>query len=70
VLSILLALPTLGIIFGIMSKNRSKAAGFDGMLGQVSLIIGSILTALAVLGVILFIALVVMAASTSGTTTP
>lgn len=63
----LLVMAPLGIILGIMSKNRSKAAGYDGSLGQVSLIIGAVLTVLGVLVLVGFIALAVMAGDTSGT---
>lgn len=64
-----LILPPIGIVLGIMSKNRSKAAGHDGTLGQVSFIIGTILTVLIVLMVALVVVMMMVAAGTPSTDT-
>lgn len=55
-----------GIILGAMSRNKSKAAGMSTTLGTISLVWGIVVTALTILAVILFMVLVVFAASNEG----
>ena len=63
--------PLLGIVFGVMSRNKSKAVGMPSGLGTTGMVINIVVTALSVVLAILFIVLVVMAgASESSKSTP
>lgn len=54
-----------GIILGVMSRNKSKEAGFPTTLGTVSMIWGIVGTVLGFLAVVFFVLMFVLAA-TSG----
>ena len=52
-----------GIILGVMSRNKSRAAGMSTTLGTVSMVWGIVATALAVVGFIFFFFVVILAAA-------
>ena len=54
-----------GIIFGIMSRNKSRAGGFSPTLGTVSLIWGVVNTALAALVILAYIGFFILIVTTS-----
>lgn len=54
-----------GIILGVMSRNRSREAGFPTTLGTVSMIWGIVGTVLGFLALAFFILMLVLAASSA-----
>ena len=56
-----------GIILGVMSRNKSRAAGMSTTLGTVSMVWGIVATALAVVGFIFFMIMMVAAAANANT---
>jgi hypothetical protein len=59
-----------GIILGVMSRNKSKSVNMSTTLGTVSLVWGIIATAFAILGIILFTIIIVIAIASEPSTTP
>ena len=59
-----------GIILGVMSRNKSKSVNMSTALGTVSLVWGIIATAFAILGIILFTIIIVIAIASEPSTTP
>lgn len=53
-----------GIIFGVLARNKSRAAGFSPTLGTVSLIWGIVNTALGTLLILFYIGLFIFMATT------
>ena len=52
-----------GLILGVLSRNKSKAAGYSTTLGTVSMVWGIIATALGFLAAVFFFIMLVVAAS-------
>lgn len=54
-----------GIILGVMSRNKSRAANMSTTLGTVSLVWGIIATVIGFIGFILFLFLVIISSASS-----
>ena len=54
-----------GIILGVMSRNRSKEAGFPTTLGTVSMVWGIVGTVLGFLAILFFVIMFIAAAASS-----
>ena len=50
--------PVIGLILSIVAKKQSKEAGFPNQLAKIGVIIGAILTALYVIGIIIYVAVI------------
>ena len=59
-----------GIILGVMSRNRSKAANMSTALGTISLVWGIVTTAITIIIAALFITAIIIGASSGGMTPP
>jgi hypothetical protein len=49
----------IGIVLGVISRNKSRAAGFDGVTGKIGLILGIVFTILTTAALAAFTALLV-----------
>jgi hypothetical protein len=59
----ILAAPV-GLIISVVANNQSKAAGFPNQLAKIGIIVGAVLTALWVIGIIISIITTAAALST------
>ena len=59
--------PLVGLIISVVANNQSKAAGFPNQLAKIGIIVGAILTALYLLGIIISAIVSAAAISTIGT---
>lgn len=64
VVSVLLGVGLAGIVLGVMSRNKSKAANMSTALGTISLVIGIIQTVIAFI-VVMFVVIVMIAAASN-----
>lgn len=64
-LVLIVILPLAGMICGIVGRNKSREAGFDGKLGQIGFIINLILTILGAVWII-FALLAVLTSTPQG----
>jgi hypothetical protein len=62
----ILAAP-IGLIISVVANNQSKAAGYPNQLAKIGIIVGAILTALWVIGIIISIITTAAALSTLST---
>ena len=69
IVSIVLAFfaPLVGLIFGIIGKNKAKKEGYDGKLSKIGIILNAVFMILGVLFLIFYIVLVVLAVNSSTT---
>ena len=47
--------PLVGLILSIVARRQSTSAGFDNGLAKAGVIIGAVLTALSIIGIIIYI---------------
>lgn len=59
--------PLIGLILSIVARKQSKEAGFPNQLAKIGVIIGAILTALYVIGIIIYIIFIVAVVANSPT---
>jgi len=58
--------PLIGLILSIVAQKQSKEAGYPNQLAKIGVIIGAILTALYIIGIIIYIAVIGSIMANSG----
>lgn len=59
--------PLVGLILSVVAQKQSKEAGFPNQLAKIGVIVGAILTALGVIGIIIYIIFIAVVVSNTPT---